>query len=347
LILQLGKLSGFTTVTAAIVAVNGLIAESLLLIRQSRQNLAFLSLPLLICFSLHLWGWNTYHKPLEKSRDLGIKIGVIQGNIPNTIKLSPLGFQKALEGYTSGYQILADQGVDAVLTPETALPYYWENLVNNSSIYSAILAKKTPIWLGAFGKVDKGYNNSLLTIDGEGRVISRYDKVILVPLGEYVPFQEILGGIVDRLSPLQAHLIPGDPDQIINSPFGKIIVGICYESAFSEHFRRQTARGGEFIITASNNAHYSHAMPAQHHAQDTMRAIETDRWMARATNTGYSAFVDPHGNHLWLSDLDKYQIHSETIYRRDTRTLYVRWGDWLTKVLIITAGLAWLWRAWD
>ncbi|MFM8298141.1 MAG: apolipoprotein N-acyltransferase, partial [Microcystis aeruginosa] len=93
--------------------------------------------------------------------------------------------------------------------------------------------------------------------------------------------------------------------------------------------------------------HYSHAMPAQHHAQDTMRAIETDRWMARATNTGYSAFVDPHGNHLWLSDLDKYQIHSETIYRRDTRTLYVRWGDWLTKVLIITAGLAWLWRAWD
>jgi apolipoprotein N-acyltransferase len=178
-------------------------------------------------------------------------------------------------------------------------------------------------------------------------VISRYDKVILVPLGEYVPFQEILGGIVDRLSPLQAHLIPGDPDQIIDSPFGQIIVGICYESAFSEHFRRQAARGGEFIITASNNAHYSHAMPAQHHAQDTMRAIETDRWMARATNTGYSAFVDPHGNQLWLSDLDKYQIHSETIYRRDTRTLYVRWGDWLTKVLIITAGLAWLWRAWD
>jgi apolipoprotein N-acyltransferase len=69
--------------------------------------------------------------------------------------------------------------------------------------------------------------------------------------------------------------------------------------------------------------------------------------MARATNTGYSAFVDPHGNQLWLSDLDRYQIHSETIYRRDTRTLYVRWGDWLTKVLIITAGLAWLWRAWD
>jgi apolipoprotein N-acyltransferase len=347
LILQLGKLSGFTTVTAAIVLINGLMAESFFLIRQSRQNLAFLSLPLLICFSLHLWGWNMYHNPIEKSRDLGIKIGVIQGNIPNTIKLSPVGFQKAIEGYTTGYKILAAQGVDAVLTPETALPYYWENLVNNSSIYREILAQKTPIWLGAFGKVDKGYSNSLFTIDGEGQVISQYDKVILVPLGEYVPFQEILGGIIDRLSPLNAHLIAGNPEQIIETPFGKAIVGICYESAFSEHFRRQTARGGQFILTASNNAHYSHSMPAQHHAQDIMRAIEVDRWMARATNTGYSAFVDPRGNTLWISEMDSYQIHSETIYRRETRTLYVRWGDWLSKVLMIIAGLAWTWRAWD
>jgi apolipoprotein N-acyltransferase len=346
-ILQLGKLSGFTTVTAAIVAVNALIAEGIFLVRQSRQNLAFLGLPLLVCLSLHLWGSNSYHKPIQKSRDLAIKIGVIQGNIPNTIKLSPVGFQKAIEGYTTGYKILADQGVDAVLTPETALPYYWENLINNSSIYSAILAKKTPIWLGAFGEVDKGYTNSLFTIDGEGQVISQYDKVILVPLGEYVPFQEILGGIIDRLSPLKAHLIAGSPDQIVVTPFGKAIVGICYESAFSEHFRRQTARGGEFILTASNNAHYSPAMPAQHHAQDTMRAIETDRWMARATNTGYSAFVDPHGKTLWISDMDTYQLHSETIYRRDTRTLYVRWGDWLSKVLIIAAGVAWIWRSWD
>jgi apolipoprotein N-acyltransferase len=75
-------------------------------------------------------------------------------------------------------------------------------------------------------------------------------------------------------------------------------------------------------------------MPAQHHAQDIMRAIETDRAMVRATNTGYSAIVDPRGNTLWLSNMDEYQIHLGTIYKQQTKTLYVRWGNWLNWVLV-------------
>ena len=71
-------------------------------------------------------------------------------------------------------------------------------------------------------------------------------------------------------------------------------------------------------------------MFAQHHAQDVMRAIETDRWVARAANTGYSAFIDPHGRTLWRSRPNTYAIHATEIYRRQTQTLYVRWGDWLT-----------------
>ena len=54
----------------------------------------------------------------------------------------------------------------------------------------------------------------------------------------------------------------------------------------------------------------------------------------RATNTGYSAFVDPHGRTLWLSGYNTYQTHAQTIYRRQTQTLYVRWGDWLTVLLL-------------
>jgi apolipoprotein N-acyltransferase len=59
--------------------------------------------------------------------------------------------------------------------------------------------------------------------------------------------------------------------------------------------------------------------------------------MVRATNTGYSAIVDSHGNTLWLSQMNEYQTHLGTIYRRDTKTLYVRWGNWLNWTL---AGLA-------
>ncbi len=175
---------------------------------------------------------------------------------------------------------------------------------------------------------------------GDGSTVSHYDKVKLVPLGEYIPFAAVLGQLVDRLSPLEAHLAAGRSEQVFETPWGRAIVGICYESAFPRHFRRQAAAGGEFILTASNNAHYSAAMPAQHHAQDVMRAIESDRWAARATNTGYSAFVSPRGQTLWISPLNEYALRVGTIERRQTRTPYVRWGDWLLWLLLAASAIA-------
>jgi len=68
-----------------------------------------------------------------------------------------------------------------------------------------------------------------------------------------------------------------------------------------------------------------------------MRAIESDRWAVRATNTGYSGIIDPHRTQ-WLSRLNTYELHTATIYRQQTQTLYVRWGDWLTPLLVGTSG---------
>ena len=348
LILQLGKISGTTTITAAIVAVNGLLAESILVVfphkltskkvswlkdEGRRYKLLLNLLAIFLFIILHSWGYWLYNQKLLDEDNKAIKIGIIQGNIPNEIKLYPTGWHQAIEGYTTGYQTLAKKGVDVILTPETALPFYYDEIKTNSSFYQALLKEKVVTWLGAFGKAKGNFTNSLFTLTVEGKVFSRYDKINLVPLGEYIPFANIFGDIIDRLSPLDAHLIAGDKNQVLNTPFGKAIVGICYDSAFSEHFRRQTAAGGEFIITAANNAHYSPTMPAQHHAQDVMRAIETDRWAARATNTGYSAIVDPHGHTIWKSGINTYELHADTIYRRRTKTLYVRWGDWLIKLL--------------
>ena len=208
--------------------------------------------------------------------------------------------------------------------------------------YRAILKQQLPVILGAFGRQNKSYTNSLFMITKTGNIVSRFDKVKLVPLGEYIPFEDILGKIIDRLSPLDSHLIAGTTEQKFNTPFGQAITGICYESAFSEHFRRQANAGGQFIITASNNAHYSEIMPAQHHAQDVIRAVETDKWMARATNTGYSAIVNPKGETIWISEMNTYQLHQGTIYPRNNQTLYVKWGDWLTLGLGIIAGILWL-----
>ncbi|WGV27808.1 apolipoprotein N-acyltransferase [Halotia branconii] len=336
-ILHLGQLSGPNTVTAAIAAVNGLVAEAWINRQHRNKYLAIASGIFIIC---HLIGLILYIRPIAEPPAAALKVGIIQGNIPNKIKLIPEGLRRALTGYTNGYLTLVDQGVNAVLTPEGALPFFQHDLLSTSFV-SAVQEKNVVAWIGAFGERGRSYTNSLFNVTDKGEITSRYDKAKLVPLGEYIPFENILGGIVQRLSPLDEHQVPGLANQVFDTPFGRAIVGICYESAFPEVFRRQAANGGQFILSSSNDAHYSTPMPLQHHAQDIMRAIETDRWTVRATNTGYSAFVNPHGKTLWISGYNTYETHAETIYRRQTQTLYVRWGDWLTPLLLGLAALGW------
>ena len=368
-VLQIGQWSGPITVTASILVVNGFLAEGILL-WQAPQKVNHLgsqatqpepfhpkfdqfnfrdshydssakrcgAIALSIFLGLHVIGGILYYQPLTSYPDDSLTIGIIQGNVPTRIKLYEEGLRRAFTGYTEGYRNLVNQGVDAVLTPEGAIPIFWRAPLNiRTPIYQTVLEQSVPIWLGTFVPIGRDFTQSIITLDGNGEVVSQYNKVKLVPLGEYVPFATVLGDIVDRLSPLDAYMIPGTVSQQFKTPFGQAIVGICYESAFAHLFRQQTVSGGEFILTASNNDPYNTVMMAQHHAQDVMRAIETDRWAVRATNTGYSGVVDPHGRTLWRSDANVYETYVASIYRRHTQSPYVRYGDWLTPLLIIGA----------
>ena len=372
-ILHLGQISGPTAVTAAIVAVNGFLAEALnaaflrrlkvfssgyqgegyysdkseILQASQRFETSAIAIPGMLAVALfisaHLIGYSLYSRQLYQPAEAALKVGIVQGNIPNRLKFKPEGKQRIRTNYTQGYLNLVNQGVEAVVTPEGALPFF-ENEIIQSPLIAAVREKGVLAWVGGYKRQGQDrYTNSLLTFTGEGKVYSRYDKEKLVPLGEYIPFESVLGGIINRLSPVTARQIPGKANQIVESPFGNVTVGICYGSAFAEQFRNQTAKGGKFIITASNNDPYSEAMQFQHHAQDIMRAIENDRWAVRATNTGYSAFVNPHGKTLWISGHDTYETHAETIYRRQTQTLYVRWGDWLCWILGVWGIGLWGW----
>lgn len=347
-ILHLGQISGPSAVTAALVTVNGLIAEGWVKSQKSRMPLSVRSflLPITCCFVLHAVGFWLYSRPLIQPPETALKVGIIQGNVPNEIKLYSEGWYRAVEGYTAGYESLAAQGVDAILTPEVALPFLWTDPSRvRNSFYQAVRKWGIVAWLGAYGtqEVEQGLppalTTSLFTITKNGEIFSRYDKVHLVPLGESLPFEKSLARL--RLSPNKALMVAGKPNQQFDTPFGRAIVGVCFDSAFPEHFRTQAAAGGEFILTSSNDAHYSWAMPTQHHAQDVMRAIETNRWTVRATNTGYSAIVDPHGRTQWQSKLNTYELHAATIYRRQNQTLYIRRGDWLTFVLFLSSGFVW------
>ncbi|TAD78359.1 MAG: apolipoprotein N-acyltransferase [Oscillatoriales cyanobacterium] len=330
-ILHLGQLAGPAAVTGSIVLVNGLGAEGWL--TQDRRWWIGAIAALIL---LQSGGAMLAAQPLADRPSASLTIGVIQGNIPNELKFGSDGWRLALTGYRRGYETLAAAGVDGVLIPETALPIVWTDEAaarNRSDFVAAVVERGVPAWIGGFApdrqRPDR-ITNSLLALDRTGQAVGRYDKVRLVPLGEYIPFENWIGGLIDRLSPLEAKLALGRWDQQLTTPFGPAIALICYDSANAELARSQAATGGQFILSAANNAHYRPTMFAQHHAQDVMRAIETDRWVARAANTGYSAFIDPHGRTLWRSRPNTYAIHATEIYRRQTQTLYVRWGDWLT-----------------
>ncbi len=375
-VLHFGQISGATGVTAAIVAVNGLLAEAWMSGQQlavsgqqsaaqnsklkispketlrvsgmpkAMQNsklktIALLASATFLCIAVHLLGAVLLLQPIALFNTTALKVGLIQGNVPTRIKLGSDGIRRAMEGYTNGYLALADQGVDAVLTPEGALPFLWnEPNKLRSPLYQAVLEKGVVLWLGTFTAQKGGIARSLLTIAPNGATTSRYNKIKLVPLGEYIPFQAALGGIINLLSPITENGQPGAFQQQFDTPFGRAIASICYDSAFPEVFRAQAAAGGQFILTASNLDPYSEVLMAQHQAQDIMRAIETDRWAVRATNTGYSSIVDPHGRVEWRSEPRTYQTHAATIFRRQTQTLYVRWGDWLTPCLLVLGAIA-------
>lgn len=342
--LQLGQLSGPIAVTAAIVAVNGLLAEGTAswmrakTMRRSPLKKSYLIGAIALFLGLHLLGFGLYSRPLADSPAEALTVGLIQGNIPTRQKLTAKGIQTSRQIYLDGYEALVAAGADLVLTPEGAIPEVWNAFLQERDLLQrAVVKNAVPLVLGTFVHQDISdsqtpLTQSLLTLTADA-IGGRYNKAKLVPLGEYIPFEAVLGRVVNRLSPYGESMVPGRFEQRLDTPFGPMAAGICYESAFAELFRQQVSRGGQAIFTASNNDPYPPRQMMQHHAQDVMRAIETDRWEVRVTNTGISGVVDPKGRSHWLSTPNVQTTHLANIYRRQTQTLYVRWGDWLTPLL--------------
>ncbi len=334
-LLHLGQLSGPTGISAVLVGVNGLLAETWRERPHRREFMAMAGVLIVVAHGLGL-GLYVYSSSVPDQERL--TVGVIQGNIPTRIKLEALGLQQSWQAYTQGYRELAAAGVEAVLTPEGAIPVIWAGATAATNpLTLAVKAAGVDLWLGTFTSSSGGLARSLLNILGDGRVSSYYDKQKLVPLGEYTPFESLLGRW--RLSLVALNGAAGTPNQHLETPWGRAAVAICYESAFPEVLRTQVAQGARFILSSANLDPFGRALMAQHQAQDAMRAVENDRWALRATNTGYSGVIDPHGQIRWRSAPHTYTIHHGEIGLRQTRTPYDRWGDWLTPILLGSAGL--------
>jgi apolipoprotein N-acyltransferase len=320
--LHLGQLAGPVTPTAWLLLTNGVLALAV----TYPQNIIF---PLALgCFCLgQSLGW-FFQVTAPRDRVLAyVPVGIIQPNVPNPQRFTPLGRTQMAQRLRAGYETLARQGAEVVITPEGALG---QELTAHHVLTPSIQRWQVPLVLGAYGRRDGRLTNSLFFLNRAGEVVSRYDKVKIVPLGEFIPLERWLGGWVRRISALPESQVAGVMPQSVRTPIGPVIAGICYDSAFAPIFRTQAQAGGEWILTAANNDPYPPRMMRQHQAQDVLRAIETDRWLVRATNTGISGVVSPRGRIIWQAAPHHHLTHLARIYRRRTQTLYVRYGDWLT-----------------
>jgi apolipoprotein N-acyltransferase len=320
------NLSGSAGLTGLVVAVNGLCAESMRAKTWRPAAVAFVLLGL--WYSYGLWRVASFQET-----ESPLTLGVVQGNISQQRKWAFGSLSEIIRTYTNGYKALSRQRVAAVVIPETAIPMDWDKVLS-SSLGQALVQEKTPLFLGAFDQRQDQISNTLFAVDGKGVVQGKYDKDHLVPLGEQIPYKPILGLLLQRLSPLKQQLADGASDQIFNSPLGRVAAGICYDSVFGSGIRTQVAKGARWIVVVTNDAWFGASMAAQHHGHEILRAVETDRWLVRASNTGTSGTIDPTGETVVFTPRDQYQTFVANIHPRDSRTLYVEWGDWITPLFV-------------
>jgi len=187
-----------------------------------------------------------------------------------------------------------------------------------------------------FGAGQSIITNSAVVVDPEGREILQYDKMHLVPFGEYVPpwaFPDKIGRITTEVG----NFVPGTRYALAPTPQGAIGVFICYEDIFPQLVRRITWAGAQVLVNISNDAWFGDSAAAlQELEMARLRAIENRRYLLRATNDGITAWIDPYGRvEKQIARHQTAALAAHFSYRRD-RTFYTQHGDvfaWLCAAL--------------
>jgi apolipoprotein N-acyltransferase len=197
---------------------------------------------------------------------------------------------------------LDDVPVRIILWPESPSPFTTEKQDFMGTAGSLAMATHAPVISGAVGYVRDAslrrgyrvYNSALLFTPGRGYV-SRYDKIHLVPFGEFVPYADLFRfasgltqavGVFDR----------GASRTTVDADGHRYAVFLCYESIFGDEVRQFTRSGAEVLTNLSDDGWYGDtSAPFQHLNMARMRAIENHRWLLRDTNNGITASIDPNG----------------------------------------------------
>ncbi len=165
-------------------------------------------------------------------------------------------------------------------------------------------------------------------IDPRGDTKGKYDKVHLVPFGEYVPMKRWLPFIKKMVAQV-GDFKPGRRGDTLVWEQGKVGMLICYEIIFPRLARAMVQNGADLLVNITNDAWFGRTSAAyQHFSMAVLRAVENRRYLARAANTGISGFIDPNGRITRTTDLFTETTAADEVALLKTATRYTQWGDW-------------------
>lgn len=242
------------------------------------------------------------------------------------------------------------QGVPGlVVWPESPAPFFATDPSFRRDVSEVARLSKAYIVAGSLGmkyvanpqRPPELYNSAAL-IGPNGDWVARYDKVHLVPFGEYVPFKSLFV-FAEKLTREVGDFTRGSDRRPLDLGAYKVGAFICYESIFPDEIRQFAQNGAQVFVNISNDGWYGPTgAPGQHLNMARMRAIENHRWLLRATNTGVTASIDPYGRVVARAPVNE-RVELQAPYALISgTTFYTRHGDWFAFacVIISIVGLA-------
>lgn len=358
-LIQIAKLTGAYGVSFLIIMVNVLIFQGIrgarIILRKedssrgrpSSKLLIKVSIVLLVFISVFIYG----RVQLSQKTAARIKVGLVQANVPQEEKWDPAFKYLILEKYQALTRLVSLERPDIIIWPETAVPGY---LVDESEAldYVVSLAREVgiPLLIGSpFLNNNSEVYNSAFLVSGKGKILTRYDKMHLVPFGEYIPLGRIFSfaAKIDRRL-AGDHFSRGRDYTIFKMPSGGHRPGvsfgvlICFEDIFPGLVREFARKGVDFMVNITNDAWFGRSgAPYQHTQALVLRAVENGIGIARSANTGISCIIEPsgkiarrisdaQGNHIFITG---YLTGDVTL--SSNPTFYTRFGDLFTYLCIL------------
>jgi apolipoprotein N-acyltransferase len=293
----------------------------------------------LMLLSIWLIGFGLKQIHWTHAKGQPVSVALVQGNIAQNIKWRSEIHDSTLELYRN--LSLKTKHADLIIWPETAVPDFAHNLpLYLQGLREDMKKKKSALLLGIFIQDAKTgrYFNSLLDING-----GAYHKRHLVPLGEYIPLRWLVDFFNRWVDIPMSDLQAGANDQPMLRAAGQTLgVSICFEDAFSRDVRLDLP-AASLLVNVSNDAWFENSQePHQHHAIARMRALETGRYMLRATNTGITAVINDQGKAVAVAPQFKTTVLRARAQPMSGSTPYVWWGD---SLLLLFSIIVLIWAA--